>query len=71
MMREGCGTYGNVDSADGTWQGEKKECKIIMWQSRSVQSGGARGEAGREALALPQKAQRYDCGGDSIIKNQK
>ena len=43
---------------------------VIMWQSRSVQSGGARGEAGREALALPQKAQRYDCGGDSIVKNE-
>ena len=54
----------------GRWYLAGKKTNVIMWQSRSVQSGGARGEAGREALALPQKAQRYDCGGDNIIKNE-
>ena len=48
----------------GRWYlaGKKEKDNVIMWQSRSVQSGergGTRGEAGREALALPQERHGY------------
>lgn len=53
---------------------EEEECHDVA-SSRSVERRGLCGEAGREALALPQKAQGrrydYDCGSDDNTKKEK
>ena len=53
---------------------EEEECNDVA-SSRSVERRGLCGEAGREALALPQKAQGrrydYDCGSDDNTEKEK